>query len=510
MRNKLTLTNLVACLAAYTISFAIGFFTSPYLVSRVGAEAYGFVSLASNIIGYATIATIALNSMSSRFITIEYHKKNKEQANIFYSSGLLSNLIIALVLAIGSVAFILNIESILNISSSNVIDVKLVFGFTAISAIVGIVGSVVRGGYFVQNKIYLSNIKGAFENILRVVVIVLMYTTFITKTYYITLATFVATLFSFAYDLYFKKKLLPDMHFSYKKFRFRAVRELLSSGIWNALNQIGTILNTGLDLLLCNIFISGNLMGVLAISKTVPTMIQTIQGTLTGIFAPEIVIKSANSDDTGVKESLQYSIKIMGIIMNIPLGIYIGFGYVFFSLWQPTQDAGLLNTLSIMAIFETCFHTSTPGIYNVFVAQNKLRYISLVHLISGLVNTLLVIVLLNTTNLGVYSIALTSSLIGIVKTFAFIFPYAAKCIGEKWYYFYKASIKSFVSIVIIASIGIVFQKFISVDSWIKFFTMGGLTGIVALLINIRIVLKKSERKKYVLYLLTKLHIIKDK
>ena len=50
MGNKRELTiNMAASLIQFTINIGIGFCLSPFVVSKLGAEAYGYVGLANNI-----------------------------------------------------------------------------------------------------------------------------------------------------------------------------------------------------------------------------------------------------------------------------------------------------------------------------------------------------------------------------------------------------------------------------------------------------------------------------
>ena len=74
-KSKQLLINIIASFVAFGVSMGINFFLSPYIVKTVGTEAYGFVQLANNFINYFSILTIALNSMSSRFISVSYFKK---------------------------------------------------------------------------------------------------------------------------------------------------------------------------------------------------------------------------------------------------------------------------------------------------------------------------------------------------------------------------------------------------------------------------------------------------
>lgn len=85
--NKRLAINIIANIIAFAVNFVISFFLTPYIVETVGKEAYGFVSLGNNFVNYASLITVALNSMASRFITIEIQKRIMiVQVNIFLLS----------------------------------------------------------------------------------------------------------------------------------------------------------------------------------------------------------------------------------------------------------------------------------------------------------------------------------------------------------------------------------------------------------------------------------------
>ena len=70
-KNKQLFINLFTTLFVLIINIVINFGLSRYIVDVIGESAYGFVSLANTFVSYATIFTTALNSMASRFITID-------------------------------------------------------------------------------------------------------------------------------------------------------------------------------------------------------------------------------------------------------------------------------------------------------------------------------------------------------------------------------------------------------------------------------------------------------
>ena len=119
--------NLITNLLAFVINAGINFFLTPYLLEQLGTESYGFIGLANDFVGYASIVTVALNALAGRYITISFHKGDYEEANKYFNSVTFANAMIAGVMAIISVIFIFSMDKILSIPSEILWDVKLLF-----------------------------------------------------------------------------------------------------------------------------------------------------------------------------------------------------------------------------------------------------------------------------------------------------------------------------------------------------------------------------------------------
>ncbi|HEX3026780.1 MAG TPA: hypothetical protein VHR42_06090, partial [Clostridia bacterium] len=66
MQSRQTTFNLFSGILALMISLAVNFFLSPFIVRHLGEEANGFMQLANNFVTYASLLTLAFNSMASR------------------------------------------------------------------------------------------------------------------------------------------------------------------------------------------------------------------------------------------------------------------------------------------------------------------------------------------------------------------------------------------------------------------------------------------------------------
>ena len=86
-----------------------------------------FVTLSKNFVSYAVIISTALDSYATRYIAMEYHKRDFDKANSYVSSAFYGDTVIAsIILAVG-VIFVLFMERFLNVSPELLVSVKLLF-----------------------------------------------------------------------------------------------------------------------------------------------------------------------------------------------------------------------------------------------------------------------------------------------------------------------------------------------------------------------------------------------
>lgn len=167
--------NMVAAIVSFLIGTGINFVLAPYLVKELGSETYGFIGLANNFVQYATIVTSALNSMSGRFISIEYSKGNIDKASRYFSSVLVADLIIAGVLLLVSSIITFNIEFILNVPENLVDSVKILFALTFATFIISVITAIFTTAAFVKNKLYINSLRDIASNTLKLLLVVILF-----------------------------------------------------------------------------------------------------------------------------------------------------------------------------------------------------------------------------------------------------------------------------------------------------------------------------------------------
>lgn len=498
--KKQTGINLIAQVMAFGINLGISFFLTPFIVEKIGIEANGFVSLANNFVEYAQLITIAVNSMAGRFITIKIHQKDSESANKYFSSVFIANLIFSIILTILSILVIAFIDRFMNISTTILSDVRILWAFIFGNFILGLFTSTFNVSTFVKDRLDLNafcNIKGY---IIRIAILLVCYIVFDIHVWYIGLALFCMGLYNLIKNIHYAKALTPELKISKKYFNIKAITELLKSGIWNTISKLSSILSSGLDLLITNIFINATAMGILSLAKTIPTIILSLFGTVAAIFAPSLTISYAKGDSLEIENQLKSSIKILGILSSIPLAILIGFGKEFYSLWAPTQDSSLLYILTLINCANLIFALPLEPLYNVFTATNKIKTSSLALISFSTLSLATTFILLkfvpDDTTLKMFVILGVSSFYNIVRVLTFLPMYGAKCLNFKLNTFYGPIIKNTISVILLSIMGIGLKFVLNINSWIMLIISCIVIGILGLIVNSNIILDKEDKKDF--------------
>lgn len=487
--------NLGSNIVSFLISVAIGFFLSPFIIKHLGAEANGFTHLANNIITYATLLTIALNSMAARFMSIEYHRGNREEVKKYYSALVVGNVFIVAILFVIACIFTYFVESFINVGNENINDIRLLFGLVFLNFFISQACSVFGVATYITNKLYYTNIISMFGNVLKVFILVALFGFFKPQMYYVSLAGVIISVFTLLMNFSVKKKLLPEIVFEIKSFDIRCIIKLLSSGTWNAINQCGNILMTGLDLLLTNIFINPFEMGMMSVAKMIPNHIMQLAGMVNNNFAPDLTITYATAENNDVVKRLRWSMKISSVFMTIPIGVLVVFGGPFYRLWTPSLDSQKLVVLSFLSCMMFVPFAGTQTLYNVYATTNKLKVNSLTVVAGGLINVIVVYLLLKFSSLGVYAVAGVSSLVSIVRNLVVTVPYTARILKLKWYEFYKDVLISCGCFAIVVTVSLLVKNIINCDGWVTLVFAVFASTVLGFAAELALLVSPSERKR---------------
>lgn len=496
MTDKKQLTiNMAVNLCYMFINYAITFFLTSYIVSNIGGEAYGFIGLCNNIINYATLITVALNSVAGRFITIEVHRGNMKKANEYFTSTLIADLCLSgiLLLIFGLIAE--NISEIFNIPYGLLLDIKRLFMLSAINLVISIITTVFTVSTFITNKLYLSSLANLAGIIVRAVVLIILFNLLPANITYVGFATVISTVTICIINISYTRKLCPQLLIASKYISILRTKELFMSGIWSSVTKLSQILSDGMDLLFSNLWIGSYAMGQLSIAYTLPTFVAQFFSMIINLFNPKLTEHYAKEKKDEIVEEIKLNMKLTGFFGNVIFFGIILMGKKFFRLWVPTADLNLVYRLAVIASTSVLVSSVCSPLSNVFLITNKLRINSLVWLAVSIFDAILVISLISITNLGVYAVAGVSKFTALIVYLTFWPLYSSRCLQIESSSFYKIIGRYFV-VTVIGGCVMFAEKLLlwNCKGWADFIVQTILLAIAGLATNYLLFLNKKERK----------------
>jgi len=496
MKKKRLAINLMASTLAFVVQLLINFVLTPYISKTLGDAAYGFIGIANNFVSYATIITVALNSMAGRFISVEYNKGNTQKANKYFTSVFIADIILAFVMLVISGLVIINLNSIIDIPDILYTDVFITFALSFASMIMGIISTVFTVATFVKDRIDISSIINIISNLIRLIVLLLLFGLLMPKIYYIALCGIICNVYYITINIVVTKKILPELKITKIDFSMDSIKEIISSGVWNSVNSISRVLLTGVDLWIANVFISPIAAGVLAISKTIPNTIEGFLTTIANTFTPRFtILYSQDKKDELIKE-IKLSMKLLSFIMAIPLAGIIIFGMDFFTLWLPHKTYVEVTQIQILSILALAPYVCSSFIYTLFTIDtvtNQLKRPVFASITIGVLTIITELILLNTTSGGVYIIAGVSSIYWIIKVCLFNPVNCACNLKIKWTTFYPGFIKSFACMLLILLVFGIVEQIVFINTWIDLIMVASICGMIGYILNYILLFSKDEK-----------------
>lgn len=499
MSNQKTIYNLIVKIISMLVSFSVTLIITNTIVMKIGKEVYGYSQMSNDFVNYATVISVALNSMASRYITISFYNEDINAVNKYFNTVLFSNIILGITLFIPIILITLNLEKIIQLPNEYIFDIKLLFLFMFLNFIITICTTVFGIPTFIKNRIDLDSYRSIESNIIKLGLIIVIYSISNPKIWYLGLITILSNIYVVYRNIKYTKLLTPEIKIFQKKyFKFAYMENLISSGIWNSFTKVSSILLSGLDLVIANNFVSSYSMGLLSIAKTIPKYIISSMTSISSVFTPGVMIDYAKGDKTEVVNRINFSIKINSVFSLIIEVIVIVLGKRMFELWLPNQNADILQMISVIAMLGYIIVMPFEVLWTVFIATNKVKVSSIYLFIESIVTLVCVFILLKQTNNVLYKtliIAGCSSFFEILRGITFLPLVSSYYLNIPKITFYKPLIRFLIAFIISVFCSSLLNSLIGDTSWINLFFLMLMITLFSLGVSFSIIFNINEKKK---------------
>lgn len=496
--RKVLIVNMIASVFTLIINALINLLVMPYIVNYVGSEAYGYVSLANNIVNYATIITIALNSVSSRFIAIEMHRGRYDRANIYFNSVLWADIFLCAVIMTIGIFFVTNINSLLNVSATMITEVQKLFIWLMINLCLSVIGTVLTVATYITNTLYLSSVANGIAVLLKAFVMLALFKIIPASIVIVGVGAVVNSTVILLFNLKFTRKLIPELTFGIRFFSFQSIKEMLSTGVWSSVTKLSATLSDGLDTVITNVFLNAEALGALSVAYTIPSLASQLISSVSSLFNPQLTFLYANNDTDAIIKELKRNMKISGVAACIIFCGIVSMGRKFFFLMVPNENIEVIYRLAVLSCLSMVASGITSALNNIFVLTNRLKVNSIVWLVISMADMLLVVALVNGTSLGVYAVAGVSKIVGTIVNLTYLPIYSCSCLKINKKTFYPLILRYIVVLIVCqAAFYMVSVLFSATTSWGSFVIQCLVLCVIGLEINLILLLDKEERASFI-------------
>lgn len=494
-KAKRLLTTILTSGIATVLSFLISFILTPFITNKLGVEAYGFVTLAKNFTQYATIITTALNSYASRYITVSYYQNDRKKAQEYISSVYYGNVTISTVIMIVATAFIIFLDRILNISTELVFPVKILFFFVFLSFVLTTVGTSYTAAAYIKNRLDIVGVFRSLSYVFEVVFYLIIFNCVTPEVWQVGVALCIAQLVIFGGNYYIYKNYTPELKIKRKYVSIDAIKKLVINGVWNSINSLGNTLNSGLDLIVTNLWLSDLAMGQIAITKTISSIFMSFNQLLAQPFQPLFLKSYSDGNKNKLISELKLSMKLTGLFSSIIFAGFVSLGKVFYNLWIPGQDIDLIYILTVITMLSSVIEGPVYPLYYIYTLTVKNKIPCIITVLGGILNVVGMAVLIKYSPLGIFSIVLTTTIIMLFINLVTNPLYMTHCLRIRWFTFYPSLIKTVISCIAMSFVFILIKNLLNPNTWIQFILTAFLCGIVGCIIHLLLVFSNEEKSQ---------------
>lgn len=317
----------------------IGLYTSRVVLAALGEHDYGVYNVIGGVVSMFAIISGTMNAAVSRFITFELGKGTEAQINKVYSTAVVIQFSIALLIVIlAEPAGLWFIENRMSIAPERIQAAKWVLHFSLFAFAVNIMSVPQMAMITAHEKMSAYAVIGIMDGLLRLgVALVVMHAGFDRLILYAALMAFSITLVRIAYGFYCRRH-FPDYRFSVS-FDASLLKEMSSFAGWNVIGVTSGVLRDHGGNLLINVFFDTTVNAARGIAIQLNGALQNFVTNFMTAVNPQIT-KSYASGDKDYMFSLIRKASRLSFYLLLVLAMPVLFNTEYFlGLWLKDVPA---------------------------------------------------------------------------------------------------------------------------------------------------------------------------
>ena len=386
--NKHLIRTIAISGVAVFVSYLINLVLTGYITENIGIEAYGFVAIAKSFVGYAAIITTALTTFVVRYISVMYHQKRIGESQIYFSSSVGASIVVGGVLILAALGLAFNLHRLLIIPEHLIQSVRFLFIIMFLNLVVMTMTTPYSSAAYICNRLDLAGMIRIGSYLVEAVALVVLFRMWKPAVWFVGMGALIASSFTLIWNMHLTKQLTPELQFKTKEVSFVYVKELISKGVWNSLNSLGNVLNSGLDVFIANRLLTGVQTGQISVVKTIDMIFSSLYQVVFQPFQPKLIEAYSSGDKAYFIRETQKAMCACGYFSNIAFAGFCVLGKVYFQLWLPGEDSEYLYLITLISILGSITAGVSQPVYYVNTLTVKNRIPCWITIFSGIVNVI--------------------------------------------------------------------------------------------------------------------------
>ena len=442
--NKRIAKNTLMLYVRMIINMAVSLYTSRVVLEVLGVEDFGVYNVVGGVVGMLGFLNATMSGATSRFLTYELGKGDKERLSLTFNSALIVHIAIALIVFL--IAETLGLWFVYNkivIPDGRMTAALWVYQFSILSAMISITQVPYNASIIAHERLDVYAYVEIVHTFLKLLIVYLLLIIAYDKLIiYAGLVLTVTTGIAIFYRIYCLRN-FEESHFQLQTNR-GIIKEILSFSGYNLFGNFGSIFNRQCTTILINNFFGVVFNAACGVATTVANIIASFANNVITAFRPPITKSYARGELSEVSGLTVMALKLAIFILcllAIPAMIEME---TLFSLWlvKVPEGAVTFTRLILVAImFEIIRYIVTIDVH----ATGKVRYVSLFNGILMSLNPVMIYVVYKLFH-QVY-LAFVCEII-MQMTLSLIVIYLAKCYINQLSV--REILKSIVSLLVVA------------------------------------------------------------
>ena len=500
--NKRIAKNTLMLYIRMLLSTVVSLYTSRVVLQTLGVEDFGIYGVVGGVVAMFSFLNSTMAGATSRFLTFEMGKGDKERLKDTFSSALIIHIGIALlVLILAETIGVWFLNNKLVIPEGRMVAAHWVLQFSILGTMVGFTQVPYNATIIAHEKMDVYAYVELVHVFLKLgIVYLLCIGNFDKLILYAFLVLVVNVIVAMIYRIYCIR------HYEESKFKPHFNKDIskgiLSFSLYNLLGNMGAVVNTQGTAFVINMFFGVIYNAAASIGTTISGVITGFASNIMTAFRPQITKSYAQDDIPQFQSLLTWAIKSILLVYSfiaIPVGFAIN---EILSLWLvevPVYANVFCQLLLISIFFETLRYIIIMGIH----ATGMVKFVSISTGIMFILNPFIIFLLfkMNLSPAFAYvSLIGINLLLGIIDIFILKHNEHRISIGD----IISATMRVvFVVLVTIAVVYLVCQ-YKTEKAFLDIIIIGGVSCFLMSILGFFITLNKGQRKSVIMLVRNKI------